>query len=197
MGWFGDWVFALGLSPGRRPRSGLEFSRGWTVTISFSKFGMAPPRRFGHGLELHREMVLEEALVRMVLTMLMLPLRGVSRNSSNLSREQRSHFQKFGMAPPRRFGHGLELHREMVLEEALVRMVLTVLMLPLRGVSRSSSNLSREQLQHHIMCNNKNAFASSVFPQFDFCFVLRASSLFPKYVFRASSSERASAHKAC
>jgi len=106
-------------------------------------------------------------------------------------------FSKFGMAPPRRFGHGLELHREMVLEEALVRMVLTVLMLPLRGVSRSSSNLSREQLQHHIMCNNKNAFASSVFPQFDFCFVLRASSLFPKYVFRASSSERASAHKAC
>ena len=85
----------------------------------------------------------------------------------------------------------------MVLEEALVRMVLTVLMLPLRGVSRSSSNLSREQLQHHIMCNNKNAFASSVFPQCDFCFVLRASSLFPKYVFRASSSERASAHKAC
>ena len=46
------------------------------------------------------------------------------------------------MAPPRRFGHGLELHREMVLEEAHVRMVLTVLMLPLRGVSRSSSNLS-------------------------------------------------------
>ena len=106
-------------------------------------------------------------------------------------------FSKFGMAPPRRFGHGLELYREMVLEEALVRMVLTVLMLPLRGVSRSSSNLSREQLQHHIMCNNKNAFASSVFPQFDFCFVLRASSLFPKYVFRASSSERASAQKAC
>ena len=49
------------------------------------------------------------------------------------------------MAPPRRFGHGLELHREMVLEEALVRMVLTVLMFSLRGVSRSSSNLSREQ----------------------------------------------------
>ena len=61
----------------------------------------------------------------------------------------------------------------MVLEEALVRMVLTVLMLPLHGVSRSSSNLYRAQLQHHIMCNNKNAFASSVFPQ---CvFLLRAS----------------------
>ena len=86
---------------------------------------------------------------------------------------------------------------KMVLVEALVRMVLTVLMLPLHGVSRSSSNHSRAQLQHRIMCNNKNAFASSVFPQCDFCFVLWASSLFPKYVFRASSSERASAHKAC
>ena len=66
-----------------------------------------------------------------------------------------SHFQNFGMLRLDVLAMGSSFTVKMVLVEALVRMVLTVLMLPLHGVSRSSSNLSREQLQHHIMCINK------------------------------------------